>query len=62
MPRLGSSVSMFIHRLAPSPPLVPTHRPKMSRYPSMVMPIATYTGRLATAPSRTFSTSASVNR
>lgn len=33
MPRFRSSVSMFIHCLAPSPPEGPSHRPRTSRSP-----------------------------
>jgi len=51
---------MFIHCLAPSPAEGPTHKPRTSRWPSIVIPNATYTGRFATLPSRIFSTIASI--
>jgi len=59
-PRFLISVSTASQYLAPSPP-VPTHGPKMSRLPSTVTPIAAYTGRLATWPSRILTTIASMN-
>ena len=46
-------------RLAPSPP-VPAHNPSTSRTPPQLMPNATYTGRLATWPSRIFTKIASI--
>jgi hypothetical protein len=59
-PRFLISVSTCSQYLAPSPP-VPTHNPKMSRCPSTLTPIAVYTGRLATWPSRILTTMASMN-
>jgi hypothetical protein len=59
-PRFLISVNTCSQYLAPSPP-VPTHKPRMSRLPSTLTPIAAYTGRLATWPSRIFTTIASMN-
>src|ERR1700712_1752402 len=52
-PRFLISVSTDSQNFAPSPPS-PAHSPRMSRSPLQVTPIATYTGRLVTCPSRTF--------
>jgi hypothetical protein len=52
MPRLRSSVMTESQNFGDSPPVGPTHRPKMSRSPSMLMPMTTYTTRLVTVPSR----------
>src|SRR5690606_18512053 len=59
-PRLRSSARQLIQCLAPSPP-VPTHIPSTSRSPARLIPTATYTGRLATCPSRIFTCSASIS-
>src|SRR4051812_33823063 len=59
-PRFFMSMSTLIQNLAPSPP-VPAHSPRTSLRPSTVTPIAAYTGRFATWPSRTLTTMASMN-
>lgn len=60
VPRFLSSVSTCNQNFAPSPPL-PIHNPSTSRCPSTVTPMAVYTGRLVTCPSRILTTIASMN-
>src|SRR5919205_22109 len=59
-PRFFSPTSTLIQDLAPSPPPVPIVSPSTSLRPSSVTPMTAYTGRLATWPSRTFTTIASM--
>jgi hypothetical protein len=59
-PRLRSSVNTAIQNFADSPPPSPNHMPKMSLCPSRSTPIAAYTGRFPTCPSRTLTVIASM--
>src|SRR2546423_1583 len=59
-PRLFRPTSTLIQNFAPSPPPVPIVSPSTSLRSSRVTPMAAYTGRLATWPSRTFTTIASM--
>jgi hypothetical protein len=60
-PRAFRSDSTVSQNLADSPVVGPTHRPSTCRAPSQSIPIAIYTGRLATTPSRIFTVNASMN-
>src|SRR5947209_14177435 len=59
-PRFFRPTSTLIQNLAPSPPPVPIVSPSTSLRPSSVTPMTAYTARLATWPSRTFTTIASM--
>jgi hypothetical protein len=54
-PRFFRSSNTDIQNLAPSPP-APAHSPRTPLRPSRLTPIAAYTGRLATCPSRILTT------
>jgi hypothetical protein len=60
-PRLRTSDSTDIQNFADSPAVGPTHRPRTSFCPSQLIPMATYTARLVTTPSRILTISAPVN-
>jgi hypothetical protein len=60
-PRDLSSESTVSQNLLDSPTAGPTHNPSTFFAPSQSMPIARYTGRLATTPSRILTISASMN-
>ena len=60
-PRLLSSDSTDSQNFELSPVEAPTHIPSTLLPPSQSIPIARYTGRFATTPSRIFTVSASMN-
>ena len=59
-PRPFSSDSTLSQNLADSPAAGPIHRPSTCLAPSQSIPMATYTARLATTPSRILTISASM--
>ena len=60
-PRLLSSDSTVSQNLLDSPVEGPTHSPSTLFAPSQSIPMARYTGRFATTPSRILTISASMN-
>src|SRR6476646_8744659 len=60
-PRDFNSESTVSQNLLDSPVEGPTHRPSTFFAPSQSIPIASYTGRLATTPSRILTINASMN-